>query len=133
MLVQEFNILCGPFTISDILEILEELFNFQEDFKFISGNFGIGSLNDLLKFINLGLEKLDILGDEFTMNDIHISLRINVTFLMDDVWVIKTSDDVIDSINCLNVREESVSETSTLGSTFHQTSDIGYGDCSGDL
>lgn len=76
------------------------------------------SFRNLLQVL---LEKL--IGDDFQVAD-----GLDITFVMDDLLVGEGPDNVVDTIDGLNMRQECVAEALSLRGTRHKTSDIKDGD-----
>lgn len=94
----------------------------------ISGITTVSETLDIsLSLSNLLLQELLILQTEFLTNDFDITKGIKFTFNVDDIGLIESTDNVIDSINSLDMGQESISQTSTGSSTLHQTSNIDDG------
>lgn len=85
------------------------------------------TLDIFLSLSNLLLQELLVLQTEFLTNDFDITKGIKFTFNVNDIRLIESTDNVIDSINSLDMGQESISQTSTGSSTLHQTSNIDDG------
>lgn len=87
----------------------------------------------LLQVLKSLLNKLDILDPQFLVDDVQIPLRVNVTLDVNDLGIIEAPNDLEDGIDSTDVRQESVTQTSTGGSTTGQTGDIIHGQVGGNL
>jgi hypothetical protein len=67
------------------------------------------------------------------MDDVHVTNGVDITLLMNDLFIVEGSHDVIDSIYCLNMAEESVSKACTFRGSSDEPSDIGNGNGRTDL
>ena len=76
---------------------------------------------------------LKVFLEKFVGDDFQVSNRIDFTLVMHDFLIGESSDDMIDSIDSLDVRQEGIAETLALASTSHQTSNVENGDACGDL
>ena len=78
----------------------------------------------LLQVLKSLLDELDILDAELLADNLEITDGVDVTLDVDNLGIIETSDDLEDGIDGADVRQESVTETSTSRGTTGQTSDI---------
>ena len=69
--------------------------------------------------------KFNILLQQFLADNIHITARINTAFDVSDILAVKTTENMENGINSTDVRQESISKTTTFGSTLDKTGNIG--------
>ena len=67
----------------------------------------------LLQVLKSLLDELDILDAELLADNLEITDGVDVTLDVDNLGIIETSDDLEDGIDGADVRQESVTETST--------------------
>lgn len=81
----------------------------------------------LLETLNLLLNPLNVLETELGRDDLHVTDGVDVTLDMDNLGVIESTDDLEDTVDGTDVRQESVAETSTGRSTGGQTGNVDAG------
>ena len=117
-----------PGSLADVLAILEPGQNLLNDFLLSSGLLLFQALTThagLLLLVLKGLlDELDILQSQFLADDVQITSGVDIALDVNDLGVIEASNDLEDGIDGANVRQESVSETSTSGRATGQTSNI---------
>lgn len=64
------------------------------------------------------LNPVDVLQSKLVLDDLHVSDRVDVTLDVDDLGVVERSDDLEDTVDSPDVRQERVSETGSGGGTF---------------
>jgi hypothetical protein len=69
-------------------------------------------------------DKLDILDTELLADNLKITDGVDITLDVNDLGIVKTSDDLENGIDGANVRQEGVTETGTSRGTTGQTSNI---------
>lgn len=79
---------------------------------------------DLLELLNLLLDPFDILEPELGRDDLHITTRVDIALDVNDLGVIECTDDLENTVDRTDVRQEGVSETGTGGCTGGQTGNI---------
>lgn len=67
----------------------------------------------------------NILLQQLLTDNVHITAGIDVSLHVSDILVIEAAEHVENGIHSTNVGKESISQTSTLGSALHQSSNIG--------
>lgn len=78
------------------------------------------------------LGKLKILDAKLLVDDLEITDGVDITLDVDDLSVVEATNDLEDGIDCTNVGQERVAETSTSRGTTGQTSDVVDGKVSRD-
>ena len=66
-----------------------------------------------LEAIEVFLDPLDVLKPELGRDDVHVAARVDVALDVDDLGVIEGTDDLEDTIDGTDVRQEGVSKAST--------------------
>lgn len=128
MLVEEIDFFGTPSLVLDMLSIIEELYDLIDKFKlFFKLLLFFGSLKLCIKIFNNMLTLVQIFLSELMINNFDISDWVKITFIMGYIFVWECSNNVIDSINCRNVRQELITKTFTIGGTFNKTSNISDG------
>jgi hypothetical protein len=79
------------------------------------------------------LDELDVLNPQLITDDIQVTDRIDVTLNVNDFSVVEASDNLENSVHSPNMRQESVSKTSSCRGTARETSDIVDGQIGRDL
>jgi len=79
------------------------------------------------------LGELDVLDAKLLADDLEITDRVDITLDVDDLGIVKATDDLEDGVDGANVGQERVTETSTGGGATGQTGDIVDGQVSRDL
>jgi hypothetical protein len=131
------HLFTAPDTLSDVLVLIlhssQDLFDGGQLFLLglLGQAVGTTSPHPSLQRLDGLLRPLDVLQPQLGLDDGHISGRIDITLNVNDLGVIERSDHLEDSIDRTDVRQESVSETSTGGSTSGQTGDIDTGEVGG--
>lgn len=126
-----------PVTPAHIVTLLQELKNLG------NGSFLLAQLLHLerlatatcllLQVLKRLLDELDILDPQFLVDDGQIPDGVDVTLNVNDLGIIETPDDLENGIDGTNVRQESVTQTSTSGGTTGQTGNIINRQVGGDL
>lgn len=70
------------------------------------------------------LHPLEILKAKFFTNDFKIADWIDSVFDMDNIWVIKDTDDLVYAVDVSDVGKELISDTFTIRSTADKACDI---------
>lgn len=128
-------LLRGPVLVTDVLAILKESKNLLDagflllELLHLEGLTATAGL--LLQVLESLLDELDILDTELLADDFEITDGVDITLDVNDLGIIETSDDLEDGIDGANVRQESVTETSTSRGTTGQTSNVVDGLVSG--
>ena len=113
------HLFANPLVLPDILVVLGEnvvdLLNRRD--LLLASLVGEGGISEgpacLLKAIKVLLDPLDVLETELGGDDVHVTARVDVALDVDDLGVVKGADDLEDTVDGADVREEGVSETST--------------------
>ena len=71
--VEQRNISIGPFSMSDPFVLLQDFLSLHQDLLLLSCFLWVGPLNELLKVFQPVGDVLEILKDEFSVDDLHIS------------------------------------------------------------
>jgi len=123
-LIQEINIDKIPVSKTHILLLfLQELENLFDTFQFLA--FGLVVLGRLNESLLTSLKELNILELKFFVDDFHITNGVDVTLNVSDFGIIENTQHVENAVNCLNVRQESITKTLAFMSTLDKTSNIG--------
>lgn len=78
----------------------------------------------LLLVLERLLDKLNILEPQLLADDVQVAGRVDVTFDVDDLGIVKTPHHLEDGIDGANVRQEGVAETRASGGTAGQTGNV---------
>lgn len=128
MLVEEIDFFGTPSLVLNMFSIIEEFYNFIDKFKlFFKLLLFFGSLKLCIKIFNNMITLVQIFLSELMINDFDISDWIKITFIMGYIFIWECSNNMIDSINCRNVRQELITKTFTIRGTFYETSNISDG------
>ena len=126
-----------PFTLTNIITLLEIVQHALNGSLLLAKLLHLKSLTTttslLLQVLKSLLNKLDILDPQFLVDDVQIPLGVDVTLDVNDLSIIEAPNDLEDGIDGTDVRQESVTQTSTGGSTTGQTGDIIHGQVGGNL
>ena len=133
MLVESFDLLASPRTVANGSLGVTELLALDEDVALLFIRLLVHACNDSLELLKQSSQVLKVFLEKFVGDDFQVSNRIDFTFVMHDFLIGESSDDMIDSIDSLDVRQEGIAETLALASTSHQTSNVENGDACGDL
>lgn len=121
-------LLGGPVLVTDVLAILKESKNLLDasflllELLHLEGLTATTSL--LLQVLEGLLDELDILDAELLADNLEIADGVDITLDVDNLGIVETSDDLEDGIDGADVRQESVTETSTSRGTTGQTSNV---------
>ena len=117
-----------PVALSDILAILEHVKNLLNGgllFLELLHLQTLATSSRLLDKVGVRLlDKLNVLQAQLLCDDIQVTDGVDVTLNVDDLGIVKASDDLEDGIDGTDVRQESVTKTGTSGSTARQTSNV---------
>lgn len=117
-----------PGALSDILAILEPVQDLFNGILLLLGLLDLETLTahaGLLLLVLEGLlDELNILESQLLGNDVEISAGVHVTLNVDNLGVIEATHDLEDGVDGSDVRQESVTKTSTSRCTSCETSDI---------
>lgn len=133
MLIQPLNLIKVPFLVLEPLIVLKEGEGLDENFLLLNSSLSVGSVDDFGKIGVLGFNGLDILHDEFVTNDAEVDDGVDFELCMDDALVLEGSHDVEDSVDSLDVTEESISESSSLVGTSDEAGNVPDAQEGGDL
>ena len=133
MLVEHFDVLAGPLSVTDGLLLQKHGLALVKGLFLLLVGLLVHASNDSVKFGDSFLEGLEILLKELVCDDVQISDRVKITFGMHDFLVVESTHDMVDAVNSLDVGQESVSETLTLAGAGHKTRNIEDGDTGGNL
>jgi len=107
--VKEFNFLSVPNSIFDEDTFFKTFFNFLHASLFILKFFiFLGSFDLTGKTFEYFFKTLEIFGDKFSVNNFNISNWVNFSFFVNNFFIWESSDNMEDSINSRDVRQESV-------------------------
>ena len=73
---------------------------------------------------NTAFQNFHIGEDELQVDGFDIAERIDAAVYMDNIWILKATDNVYDRVYLTDISKELVSKTFALGSALYQTSDI---------
>lgn len=59
------------------------------------------------------LDPLNILESKFRLNDLHVTDGVDISFHVGDFVVVEGTNDLEDTVNSTNMRQKSISETSS--------------------
>lgn len=117
--VKEIDFLGVPFAITHGFLGVKHNLNLVEDDHLVLSLFVVLAVNrqfDCGKNLN---HLLLILGEQFISDNLHISNWVDITLLMDDFLIGESSHNVVNTIDGINVGQESVTETGTGGGTLN--------------
>lgn len=77
MAIENCDFCVAPVSMANPLVLLEDVKNFHEDFLFLTSLLGIGALDQFLNIFKTIVDILEILEDEFAVDDLHIADRVN--------------------------------------------------------
>jgi len=133
MLVEHFDVLAGPLSVTDGLLLQKHGLALVKGLFLLLVGLLVHASNDSVKFGDSFLEGLEILLKELVCDDVQISDGVNITLVVHDLFVVEGTNNMVDAINSLDVGKESVSETLTFTGAGDETSNIEDGDGSGNL
>lgn len=87
-----------------------------------------GASETLLQGLELLLCPLNVLQTKLGLDDLHVSDGVDFTLDVDNLGVVEAADDLEDTVDSANVRQESVAETSTGRCTSGQTGNVNAGE-----
>lgn len=124
-----------PFTLADVLAVLEPGENLLNDFLLGAGLLELQALAThaglLLLVLKSLLDELDILQTKLLADDVKITGRVDITLNVDNLGIVKAADDLENGIDGTNVRQERVTETSTGRRATGKTGNIVDGQVGG--
>jgi hypothetical protein len=95
---------------------------------------GLATTSCLLdKVLESLLCELNVLETELLADDVQVTDGVDITLDVDDLSVVEAAHNLEDGVDGANVRQESVTKTSTSRGTARQTGDIVDGQVGGDL
>lgn len=128
-------LLGGPVALADLLAVLKPS---QDLLNHLLFNLGLLQLKTLAAHAGLLLlslksllHKLNILESQLLADDVQITSGVDITLDVDNLSVVKASNNLEDGIDSTDVGEERVSETSSSGRTASQTGNIVDGQVGG--
>ena len=130
--LEEFDFLTVPVTTADLLTSFEVSLEDVEHIEITLLGLVKTTLEDGFELINVTLDGLEILQDDFLEDDFQITSGVNITFDVGDVFRVEGTAHVEDTVDFGDVGQEGVTETFTVGGTTDETSDITDVDLSGD-
>ena len=89
------------------------------------------ALHSLLGAVNAALDHLDVREDKLKIYCLKVAKRVDRAVNVNDVVVLKATDDVKDSVNLADVREELVSKALAARSALNESRDVNELDDSG--
>ena len=117
-----------PVAVSDVLALFQELKNLSNSSLFFTQLLHLQSLSTtsclLAKALESLLNKLNILDPQLFADDGQITDRVNITLDVNDFSIVEASDDLENGIDSSDVRQESVTKTSSSRGTAGQTGNI---------
>ena len=126
---QKMTYLLGaPVLVADILAALEKLKDLLDSSLLLLELLHLERLTttaSLLDKVLMGLlDELNILDTELFANDLEITNRVDIALDVNNLGVVKASDDLEDGIDGADVGQESVTKTGTSRGTTGQTGNI---------
>lgn len=103
MLVESFNLLAIPCTVANGSLGVNELEALEEDVALLFIRLLIHARNDTLKLLEQSVQVLNVFLEKFIRDDLHVSNRIDIAFVMHDLLIGESSDDMIDTIDGLDM------------------------------
>lgn len=108
MLIKKVNFLGLPMAITQGFALVKHLSDFVENCHLFFADTIILTIDLKLNWwLDLG-ELLFVLSEKLVGNDLQIADWVDITLLVDDLLVGEGPHHVINAIDCVNVREESV-------------------------
>lgn len=101
------------------------------DFLLLSLVLQVGSASSsesLLERFELLGGPLNVLESQLILNDFHVSDGVHIALDVNDLGVVKGSDDLEDAVDGSDVGQESIAQACTGGGTLGQTSNIDAGE-----
>lgn len=98
--------------------------NLHQDFLLLLSLLWVISLNEFFEVFKPIGDVLEVLKNELTVDDLHISDGIDRVFSVCDFFIFEGADNVVNAIDVSDVAKEVVSEPFSLGGTSHDTCDI---------
>lgn len=112
--VYDSDLVVSPFSVPNPLVFLEQFKYLHQNILFFSCLFGIVPLYNLLQILQSVGNVLQILEYKLTVDDIHISNRINRIFSVGDIFILESSHNVVDAIDVSDVTQKVVAQSFTL-------------------
>ena len=78
----------------------------------------------LCRLGNSSLQNLQIRKDQFQIDCLNITYRIDLSIYMDNIRIFKTTNYMDNRIHLTNIRQKLVTKTFTFGSALYQTCNI---------
>ena len=103
MLVESFDLLASPCTVANGSLGVNELHALEEDVALLFIRLLIHARNDTLKLLEQSVQVLNVFLEKFIRDDLHVSNRIDFAFVMHDLLIGESSDDMIDTIDGLDM------------------------------
>lgn len=100
------------------------MFDFAQNLNLLSCFFIVGSFDLFVKIFDSVVHIFEILKNELGVDDLHVSDGVDGVLGVGDVLIFESSDDVINTVDLLDVAQEMVTQTLTLGCASHQTGNI---------
>ena len=117
MLVEDVNLLAGPLSVTDGLLGLKHSLDLLNDCLLLLVRLEVLAGNVSLNIRQHLLDVLQILLEQLVRDNIHVTARVDLTFVVHDVRVGEGSHDVVDAVDSLNVGQEGISEALTGAGT----------------
>eukprot|EP00128_Syssomonas_multiformis_P014504 Colp12_sorted_trinity150504_noHs@17265 len=133
-LVENLDLLSIPCTHANVLVLLRQpLVELLSHFKLSLESLITGAAALTGHRVDLVLSELNILKKELVVDDLKIADGINTTLDVGDILLLESTANMENTIDALNVRQESVTKTLTLRGTLHKTGNISDVEESGDI
>ena len=130
-------LLGAPVTVTDILALLQPLKDLGSSSLLFLKLLHLQRLTTtaglLAQALKRLLDELDILDAKLLTDNGQVTDRVNVTLDVNDFSIVEATDHLEDGIDSTDVRQESVTQTSTSRGTTGQTSNIVDGQVGGNL
>ena len=117
-----FFVLILQFHQNSIFSILEQFFQALLEFELFCCLF-VHSCG-FCCFGNTALEYFKVCEDQLKVDGLDVTERIDTAVYVDDIWILKASDNVNNGVYLTDVGKELVSKSLSFGCTFYKTCDV---------
>lgn len=109
MSIKQNDFFSSPVSSSNPLILLQQILHFDQQIHLLFRILAVSPFDLLIQIVNSIISILQIFKDELSTNNLHISNGIHVRFSMGDIFVFECPNDMINTINFLNVTQEMIS------------------------
>ena len=126
MVVQHINLFVSPCSVLDVLAVLQHFLHSLDHDKFLlKVLLVLGPLHLVGDVLENLFDVLKIFGSQLEVDGLDISDGVDFSVVVGHFLIGESSDDVVKSIDCGNVGQESVSKSFSGTGSFDEASDIG--------